>query len=90
MKKWFLILGLFAVSPAPVHAARYDFGQGAAAVACAMLDSGYSKRQVYRVLNLLERQIIRGGTASERSQAQMVTGFNYQARNNDCPLRYRY
>jgi hypothetical protein len=73
---------------APAHAGRYDFGQGAAAVACAMLDSGLSPSRVERVLNLLEEQIIYSGI-SERQQSQMASGFNYQATRNNCSLRYR-
>ena len=87
MKSSFLIVLLLAA--APVNAARDDFGQGVAAMACAMLDSDYSRREVENVLNLLERQIIRSGI-SEQGQAQMARGFNYQASRNDCSLRYRY
>ena len=90
MKKFFLIATLFAAA-APAHAARYDFGQGAAAVACVMLDLGYSERQVYNVLDRLD-SMIRRGPAPYREEAQMVEGFNYEARNNhyNCPLRIEY
>ena len=90
MKKIFLIAALFAAA-APAHAARYDFGQGAAAVACVMLDLGYSERQVYNVLDRLD-SMIRSGPTPYREEAQMVEGFNYEARNNhyNCPLRIKY
>ena len=90
MKNFFLIAALFAAA-APAHAARYDFGQGAAAVACVMLDLGYSERQVYNVLDRLDSMIRRGPTPY-REEAQMVEGFNYEARNNhyNCPLRIEY
>ena len=87
MKSLFLFVALLAA--VPVHAARNDFGQGVAAMACAMLDSGYNQRRVENVLDLLERQIIRSGI-SERGQAQMARGFNYQSSRNNCSLRYRY
>tara|TARA_B100001093_G_C26464274_1_gene857815 strand:+ start:211 stop:549 length:339 start_codon:yes stop_codon:yes gene_type:complete len=89
MKRLFLLAALLTAAPA--QAARYDFGQGAAAVACVMLDSGYSQRQVYAVLDTLENQIVRGGSTNWRDEKQMVEGFNYQARNNhrNCPLRIR-
>ena len=90
MKKFFLIAALFAAA-APSHAARYDFGQGAAAVACVMLDLGYSERQVYNVLDRLD-SMIRSGPTPYREEAQMVEGFNYEARNNhyNCPLRIEF
>ena len=90
MQKFFLIAALFAAA-APAHAARYDFGQGAAAVACVMLDLGYSERQVYKVLDRLDSMIRRGPTPY-REEAQMVEGFNYEARNNhyNCPLRIEF
>ena len=87
MKRLFLFITLFSAVPA--HASRNDFGQGVAAMACSMLDSGYSQRRVEGVLDLLERQIIRSGI-SERGQEQMANGFNYQASRNNCSLRYRY
>ena len=87
MKRLLLILALLLASPA--RAERTDFGQGAAAVACAMLDAGISQRRVESVLNLLERQIMNSGI-SQREQRQMASGFNYQARENNCSLRYRY
>ena len=87
-------LFLFAavLASAPAHAARYDFGQGAAAFACVMLDSGYSQSQIYALLDTLEAQIERGGSTNSRDEVQMVEGFNYQAQNNhrDCPLRISY
>ena len=91
MKRLLLIAALLTAA-VPAHAARYDFGQGAAAVACVMLYSGYSQRQVYAVLDTLESQIVRGGSTTEREERQMVKGFNFQARNNhnNCPLRIRY
>ena len=87
MKRLFLLAALLAAAPA--QAARYDFGQGAAAFACVMLDSGYSQNQVYALLDTLEAQIVRGGSTNSRDEKQMVRGFNYQARNNhyNCPLR---
>ena len=87
MKGLFLLAALLAAAPA--QAARYDFGQGAAAFACVMLDSGYSQNQVYALLDTLEAQIVRGGSTNSRDEKQMVRGFNYQARNNhyNCPLR---
>ena len=87
MKRLFLLAALLAAAPA--QAARYDFGQGAAAFACVMLDSGYSRNQVYALLDTLEAQIVRGGSTNSRDEEQMVQGFNYQARNNhyNCPLR---
>ena len=89
MKRLFLLAVLLAAAPA--HAARYDFGQGAAAFACVMLDSGYSQGQVYALLDTLEAQIVRGGSTDWRDEEEMVEGFNYQARYNhrDCPLRIR-
>ena len=66
MKRLFLFIALFSAVPA--HAARNDFGQGVAAMACSMLDSGYSNREVENVLNSLERSIIRDGI-SKRGQA---------------------
>ena len=86
MKSLFLLATLVITSPA--YAGRDDFGMGAASVACAMLDSGYSRYQVEKVLNLLERDIIDSGI-SEKQQLQMASGFNYQAARNNCTLRYR-
>tara|TARA_B100002051_G_C16439420_1_gene488185 strand:+ start:262 stop:525 length:264 start_codon:yes stop_codon:yes gene_type:complete len=86
MKSLFLLATLVITSPA--YAGRDDFGMGAASVACAMLDSGYSRYQVEEVLNLLERDIIDSGI-SEKQQLQMASGFNYQAARNNCSLRYR-
>ena len=86
MKSLFLLATLVIASPA--YAGRDDFGMGAASVACAMLDSGYSCYQVENVLNLLERDIIDSGI-SEKQQLQMASGFNDQAARNDCSLRYR-
>ena len=86
MRLYLLVLSLFIA--APVHAGRDDFGMGAASVACAMLDSGISQRKVEKVLNLLEKDIIRSGI-SERQQMQMASGFNFQAARNNCHLRYR-
>ena len=90
MKRLFLIAALLGAA-APAHAARYDFGQGAAAVACVMLDSGYSQRQVYEVLDRLD-YAIRNSPTPYREEAQMVEGFNYQARFNhsNCPLRIEF
>ncbi len=90
MKRLFSIVALLT-STLPAYAARYDFGQGAAALACVMLDSGYSQRQVYDLLDTLQSQISRGGSTNWRDEAQMMEGFNYQARNNhrNCPLRIR-
>jgi len=87
MKRLFLLVALLAAAPA--QAARYDFGQGAAAFACVMLDSGYSKNQVYALLDTLEAQIERGGSTNWQDEKEMVEGFNYQARHNHrgCPLR---
>ena len=89
MKKLFLLVALLAAAPA--QAARYDFGQGAAAVACVMLQSGYSQRQVYAVLDRLDSQI-RNSPTPYIQEAEMVEGFNYEARNNhpNCPLRISY
>ena len=86
MKSLFLLATLVIASPA--YAGRDDFGMGAASVACAMLDSGYSRYQVENVLNLLERDIIDSGI-SEKQQLQMASGFNDQTARNDCSLRYR-
>ena len=86
MKSLFLLATLVITSPA--YAGRDDFGMGAASVACAMLDSGYSRYQVEKVLNLLERDIIDSGIC-EKQQLQMASGFNYQAARNNCSLRYR-
>ena len=74
MKRLFLIAALLTAAPA--QAARYDFGQGAAA---------------YALIDTLKAQIERGGSTNWRDEKQMVEGFNYQARNNhrDCPLRIR-
>ena len=90
MKRLFLIAAMLTAA-APAQAARYDFGQGAAAVACVMLDLGYSQRQVYNVLDRLD-SMIRNSPTPYREEAQMVEGFNYEARNNhyNCPLRIRY
>ena len=90
MKRLFLIAALLGAA-APAHAARYDFGQGAAAVACVMLDLGYSQRQVYNVLDILD-SMIRNSPTPYREEAQMVEGFNYQARFNhrNCPLRIEF
>ena len=87
MKRLFLLTALLVAAPA--QAARYDFGQGVAAYACVMLDSGYSQGQVYALLDTLEAQIVRGGSTNWRDEEEMVEGFNYQARYNhrDCPLR---
>ena len=87
MKRLFLLVAL--LTAAPVQAARNDFGQGVAALACVMLDSGYSRNQVYALLDTLEAQIIRGGSTNWRDEKEMVEGFNYQARRNhrNCPLR---
>ena len=82
MKTLLLLIALLTAAPA--KAERYDFGQGVA----AMLDSGYSNREVENVLNSLERSIIRDGI-SKRGQAQMVRGFNYQTSRLNCSLRYR-
>ena len=89
MKKLFLLVALLAAAPA--QAARNDFGQGAAAVACVMLQSGYSERQVYDVLDRLDSQI-RNSPTPYREEAQMVKGFNFEARNNhyNCPLRISF
>lgn len=87
MKRLFLFIAL--LTSVPAYAARNDFGQGVAAMACAMLDSGYTQRKVEGVLDILERQIIRSGI-SEQGQEQMASGFNYQTSRNNCPLRYRY
>ena len=89
MKRLFLLAALLAA--APVQAARNDFGQGVAAFACVMLDSGYSQSQVYALIDTLEAQIERGRSTNWRDEKQMVEGFNYQARNNhrNCPLRIR-
>mgnify|MGYP001187193869 FL=1 len=89
MKRLFLLGALLTAAPA--HAARYDFGQGAAAVACVMLQSGYSQRQVYDVLDRLDSQI-RNSPTPYREEAQMVKGFNFEARNNhyNCPLRISF
>ena len=90
MKNLFVIATLLTAA-APAHAARYDFGQGAAAVACVMLEMGYSQKQVYRVLNRLDNQI-RNSPTPYREEAQMVKGFNFQAQNNhyNCPLRIEF
>jgi hypothetical protein len=89
VKRLFILATLFAVSPA--HAARYDFGQGAAAFACVMLQSGYSERQVYKVLDRLD-YAIRNSPTPFRQERQMVEGFNFEARNNhsNCPLRISF
>ena len=89
MKRLFLLASLLAAVPA--HAARYDFGQGAAAFACVMLASGYSERQVYEVLDRLDSQI-RNSPTPYIQEAEMVEGFNYEARNNhpNCPLRISF
>ena len=89
MKRLFLLFALLAA--APVNAdARYDFGQGVASLACIMLDSGYSRSQVYALLDTLEAQIERGGSTNWRDEEQMVEGFNAQTLNySDCSLRIR-
>ena len=87
IKRSFLLLALLLATPA--YAGRDDFGMGAASVACAMLDLGYSRGNVESVLNRLEADIINSGI-SERQQQQMASGFNYQAARNNCALRYRY
>ena len=86
MKRLFLLIALFTAVPA--HAERYDFGQGVAAMGCAMLSYGYSRSEVEGVLNSLERLIIRDGI-SRRGQTQMASGFNYQTSRLNCSLRYR-
>ena len=89
MKRLFILTALLTAFPA--HAARYDFGQGAAAFACVMLHSGYSERQVYEVLDKLD-SAIRNSPTPFRQERQMVQGFNYEARNNhhNCPLRISF
>ena len=91
MKRLFLLFALLAAAPA--HAAkyaRYDFGQGVASLACLMLGSGYSRSQVYALLDTLEAQIERGGSTNWRDEEQMVEGFNAQALNySNCSLRIR-
>ena len=86
MKRLFLLIALLTAVPA--QAERYDFGQGVAAMACAMLDSGYSRREVENALDSLERFIIRDGI-SARGQQQMVKGYNYQTARLGCELEYR-
>ena len=90
MKKAFLLAALLTAAN-PAQAARYDFGQGAAAVACVMLELGYSQRQVYKVIDRLDTHI-RNSPTPYREEAQMVKGFNFQARNNhyNCPLRIEF
>ena len=90
MRGFYFIFALIAAA-APAQAARYDFGQGAAAVACVMLESGYSQGQVYEILDRLDSQI-RNSPTPYREERQMVEGFNFQARNNhyNCPLRIRF
>ena len=90
MRKFYFIVALIAAA-APAQAARYDFGQGAAAVACVMLESGYNQSQVYQILDRLDSQI-RNSSTPYREEMQMVEGFNFQARNNhyNCPLRIRF
>ena len=90
MKKAFLLAALLTAAN-PAQAARYDFGQGAAAVACVMLELGYSQRQVYKVIDRLDTQI-RNSPTPYREEKQMVKGFNFQARNNhyNCPLRIEF
>tara|TARA_Y100000739_G_C20241777_1_gene299190 strand:- start:171 stop:440 length:270 start_codon:yes stop_codon:yes gene_type:complete len=89
MKRLFLLAAVLTAVPA--HATRHDFGQGAAAVACVMLQVGYSQRQVYTVLDRLDSQI-RNSPTPYQQEAEMVEGFNYEARNNhpNCPLRISY
>ena len=62
---------------------------GGAAFACAILDSGYFRNQVYALLDTLEAQIISGGSTYWRDEKEMVEGFNNQASRNhrNCPLR---
>jgi hypothetical protein len=79
MKRLFLLFAL--LSAAPSHAARYDFGQGVAVFACVMLQSGYSQRQAYAVLNRLDSQI-RNSPTPYLQEAQMVRGFNFEAQKN--------
>ena len=86
-EKIFLLMSLLSVA-VPAQAQRYDFGQGVAAMACFMLESGYSRREVENVLDSLERFVIRDGI-SERGQEQMVRGYNYQTARLGCELRYR-
>ena len=89
LKRLFLLAALLTAVPA--QATRHDFGQGAAAVACVMLQTGYSQRQVYAVLDRLDSQI-RNSPTPYIQEAEMVEGFNYEARNNhpNCPLRISY
>ena len=56
-----------------------------------MLDSGYSQKQVYAVLDRLDSRI-RNSSTPYREEAQMVQGFNFQARKNhyNCPLRMEF
>jgi len=56
-----------------------------------MLDLGYSERQVYNVLDRLD-YMIRNSPTPYREEAQMVEGFNYEARFNhrNCPLRIEF
>lgn len=86
MKSLLLLIAFLTTTPA--YAQRYDFGQGVAAMACAMLESGYNRREVENVLDSLERFIIRDGI-SRKGQAQMVRGYNYQTARLGCELRYR-
>ena len=57
-------------------------------MACVMLDSGYSRREVENVLDSLERFIIRDGI-NARGQRQMAKGYNYQTARLGCELEYR-
>ena len=68
MKRSVLLVGLLLATPA--YAGRDDFGMGAASVACAMLDLGYSRRSVEEVLNRLERDIINSGISERQQQPQ--------------------
>ena len=90
MKKAFLLVALLTAAN-PAQAARYDFGQGAAAVACVMLELGYTQKQVYKVIDRLDAKI-RNSPTPYREEKQMVKGFNFQARNNhyNCPLRIEF
>jgi len=86
MKSIILLIALLTTTPAYTQSS--EFGQCVAALACAMLESGYTRRQVENVLDSLERFIIRDGI-SRKGQAQMVRGYNYQTARLGCELRYR-